>query len=52
MFKRVGDDVLMSHVTMDTYKAMQRIFKYIKTPDFEINYSSYPGTISSTDDFF
>lgn len=42
----------MSHVTMDDYTAMQRIFKYIKTPNLEYQYSSYPVTISSTDDFF
>ena len=26
--------------------------KYIKTPEYEIQYSSYPATLSSTDDFF
>ena len=52
LFKRIDDNVVMSHVTMDSYKAMQRIFKYIKTPDFEIQFSSYPVTLSSTDDFF
>lgn len=37
---------------MDSYDAMQRIYKYIKTPNYSIQYSSYPATISSTDDFF
>lgn len=37
---------------MDNYTAMQRIYKYLKTLDREIAYSSYPCTISSTDDFF
>jgi hypothetical protein len=42
----------MSHVTMDSYDAMLRIYKYFKTPEFEYQYSSYPATLSSTDDFF
>jgi hypothetical protein len=31
---------------------MQRIYKYLKTPSLNLSFSSYPGTISSTDDFF
>lgn len=42
----------MSHVTMDSYDAMQRMFKYLKSPNYEYEYSSYPATISSTDDYF
>jgi hypothetical protein len=37
---------------MDSYTAMQRIYKYLKTPSLNVSFSSYPGTISSTDDFF
>lgn len=51
------NDIMMSHSTMDSYYAMERVFKYlqIKRADKtikKITYSSYPGCLSSTDDFF
>lgn len=54
LFKRVGkSDIVMSHSTWDTYWAMQRVFKYLAIEGKKsITYSSYPGCISSTDDFF
>lgn len=54
LFKRVGkNDIVLSHSTWDSYWAMQRIFKYLQIGDKKkITYSSYPGCISSTDDFF
>ena len=43
----------MSHSTWDSYWAMQRVFKYLSIGEQKkITYSSYPGCISSTDDFF
>jgi len=52
LLKKVGKKALLSHTTMDSYTAMQRIYKYLKTPSLNLSFSSYPGTISSTDDFF
>lgn len=56
---KINDDnkILMSHSTMDSYISLQRIFKYLQigpsnSPSTRISYSSYPGCISSTDDFF
>lgn len=50
-------DIVMSHSTMDSYYAMQRVFKYLEVKEKDglvkkITYSSYPGCLSSTDDFF
>lgn len=54
LFKLVGtSDIVMSHSTWDSYWAMQRVFKYLEVGEHKkITYSSYPGCISSTDDFF
>ncbi len=52
LFKKVDNNMLMSHSTWDNYNAMQRIFKYLHVGARKITYSSYPGCISSTDDFF
>ena len=68
LFKLIGEkDLVMSHSTWDSYWAMQRVFKYLEIGDKNnnnnnnknnnnnnkrITYSSYPGCISSTDDFF
>ena len=53
LFKRIGEkDIVLSHSTWDTYWAMQRVFKYLQVGKKRITYSSYPGCISSTDDFF
>lgn len=48
-----SNQILMSHSTMDSYIALQRVFKYIQFGSrTKITYSSYPGCVSSTDDFF
>jgi hypothetical protein len=55
-----GDfDVLVGHTTWDDYSKMTRIFKYYtfnlkaaETMATKIAFSSYPGVISSTDDFY
>ena len=58
LFKINEDNkILMSHSTMDNYSSLQRIFKYLQigsdsAASTKITYSSYPGCISSTDDFF
>lgn len=52
-------DLLMGHTTWDDYSRMTRIFKYYHfnflgadTVAKYIGFSSYPGAVSSTDDFF
>mmetsp|Transcript_73389 Transcript_73389/g.192423 ORF Transcript_73389/g.192423 Transcript_73389/m.192423 type:complete len:670 (-) Transcript_73389:24-2033(-) len=54
-----NDDLLLGHTTWDDYSKMTRIFKYYKfnlkaseTMATNIAFSSYPGVISSTDDFY
>lgn len=61
-FVRVSEgnqDLLMGHSTWDDYSKMTRIFKYYNFPlrgaetmASHIAFSSYPGTISSTDDYY
>jgi len=61
-FVRVSDgrqDLFVGHTTWDDYSKMTRIFKYYKfnlanaeTVAADIAFSSYPGVISSTDDFY
>jgi hypothetical protein len=54
-------DVLIGHTTWDSYSEMHRIFKMYKfsftmydgvKKDSTISFSSYPGTLTSTDDFY
>jgi hypothetical protein len=54
-------DVLVGHTTWDSYSEMHRIFKMYKfsftmydgvKKDSTISFSSYPGTLTSTDDFY
>jgi len=52
-------DVYVGHTTWDDYSKMTRIFKYYNFPfdgaatmASKIAFSSYPGVISSTDDFY
>jgi hypothetical protein len=52
-------DLLMGHTTWDDYSKMTRIFKYYNfhldgaaTMATRIGFSSYPGLVSSTDNFF
>lgn len=59
---RVADgnmDLLVGHTTWDDYSKMTRIFKYYNfglggadTASTRIGMSSYPGVVSSTDDFY
>uniref|UniRef100_A0A7S0G106 Phospholipase B-like n=1 Tax=Pyrodinium bahamense TaxID=73915 RepID=A0A7S0G106_9DINO len=61
-FVRVADgnqDLFVGHTTWDDYSKMTRIFKYYKfnlekanTVATHIAFSSYPGVVSSTDDFY
>jgi len=52
-------DLLVGHTTWDDYSKMTRIFKYYNfvlsgadTASTKIAMSSYPGVVSSTDDFY
>jgi len=52
-------DLMIGHTTWDDYSRMTRIFKYYNIPlehagtmAQNIAFSSYPGVISSTDDFY
>jgi len=52
-------DIFMGHTTWDDYSKMTRIFKYYnfhldgaETMATRIGFSSYPGLISSTDNFY
>jgi len=52
-------DMFVGHTTWDDYSKMTRIFKYYNFPfdgaetmATKIAFSSYPGVISSTDDFY
>jgi len=55
-----GDtDLYMGHATWDDYSKMMRIFKFYnfslpeaETAATKISFSSYPGVITSTDDFY
>lgn len=61
-YVRVADgntDLLVGHTTWADYSSMTRIFKYYKyqlagaeTEASYIAFSSYPGAVSSTDDFY
>jgi hypothetical protein len=55
------EDVLVGHTTWDSYSEMHRIFKYYKfsytlfgnlKKTSNISFSSYPGTLTSTDDYY
>ena len=54
------EDVFVSHTTWDSYSEMHRIFKvydfkydlFGKEKHSKIIFSSYPGTLTSTDDFY
>eukprot|EP00927_Polykrikos_kofoidii_P086931 TRINITY_DN9883_c0_g1_i1.p1 TRINITY_DN9883_c0_g1~~TRINITY_DN9883_c0_g1_i1.p1 ORF type:complete len:706 (+),score=132.98 TRINITY_DN9883_c0_g1_i1:139-2118(+) len=52
-------DLLVGHTTWDDYSKMIRIFKYYTFPldgadtmASQIGFSSYPGAVSSTDDYY
>jgi len=54
-------DILVAHTTWDSFAEMHRIFKEykfsytmygIKKKESTITFSSYPGTLTSTDDFY
>lgn len=57
MFKAVKKDgklkdLLLSHQTWDDYSQMLRIFKHYEIGGHQMTFSSYPGCISSTDDWY
>lgn len=54
-----NQDLFVGHTTWDDYSKMTRVFKYYKfnldqadTMATHIAFSSYPGVVSSTDDFY
>eukprot|EP00928_Gymnodinium_smaydae_P041567 TRINITY_DN28115_c0_g1_i2.p1 TRINITY_DN28115_c0_g1~~TRINITY_DN28115_c0_g1_i2.p1 ORF type:complete len:455 (-),score=58.69 TRINITY_DN28115_c0_g1_i2:43-1407(-) len=54
-----AQDILVGHTTWDDYSKMTRIFKYYRFPlpgastaATHVGFSSYPGAVSSTDDFY
>ncbi|CAK9118078.1 unnamed protein product [Durusdinium trenchii] len=59
---RLGDgdtDLFMGHTTWDDYSKMTRIFKFYnfslpaaETSATRMSFSSYPGAVTSTDDFY
>lgn len=61
-FIRVGSgntDLFVGHTTWDDYSKMLRVFKYYKFPlegadtmASHIGFPSYPGAVSSTDDYY
>eukprot|EP00047_Mylnosiga_fluctuans_P004463 m.234677 g.234677 ORF g.234677 m.234677 type:complete len:523 (+) comp12695_c0_seq1:41-1609(+) len=50
-FTAAMDDLLAAHNTWTTYSLMLRTFKYYTYSDATIAMSSYPGCLTSTDDF-
>lgn len=51
LVKIVGDEVYFAHTTMEDYREMNRVLKSYSAPSGTVAMSSYPGAISSTDDF-
>mmetsp|Transcript_37007 Transcript_37007/g.80874 ORF Transcript_37007/g.80874 Transcript_37007/m.80874 type:complete len:615 (+) Transcript_37007:42-1886(+) len=52
-----GDELFVGHTTWEDYQEMLRVFKYYDFPlkgtgSRLIAFSSYPGAVSSTDDFY
>lgn len=49
-------DIMMGHTTFSDYSELLRVFKYYDFPIGEatkkMGFSSYPGVVSSTDDFY
>lgn len=52
-------DILVGHTTWDDYSKMTRVFKYYNFPldgaatmATKIGFSSYPGAVTSTDDYY
>lgn len=52
-------DLMVGHTTFSDFMEMTRVFKYYRMPPlagatepFRIGFSSYPGVVSSTDDFY
>ena len=51
LVKVVGDEVYFAHTTMEDYREMNRMLKSYTEQNNTVVMSSYPGVISSTDDF-
>ena len=51
LVKVVGDEVYFGHTTMEDYREMNRVLKRYQVNTTTITMSSYPGALSSTDDF-
>ena len=51
LVKIVEDEVYFAHTTMEDYREMNRVLKSYSAPSGSVVMSSYPGAISSTDDF-
>ena len=51
LVKLTPTDLLMGHTTMEDYGEMNRVLKTYETGGVTVRMSSYPGAVSSTDDF-
>jgi len=51
LIKTVGAEIYFGHATMEDYREMNRVIKSYEWPEGAEIMSSYPGAISSTDDF-
>lgn len=51
LIKCVGSELFFGHATMESYLEMNRVIKSYEGPEGAVIMSSYPGAISSTDDF-
>ena len=51
LIKCVGSELFFGHATMENYLEMNRVIKSYEGPEGAVLMSSYPGAISSTDDF-
>lgn len=51
LIKSVGSELFFGHATMENYLEMNRVIKSYEGPKGAVIMSSYPGAISSTDDF-
>ena len=56
LVRLTDNDILFGHATFEEYKEMIRMFKYYDLPTgaaaSKMMFSSYPGAISSTDDYY
>lgn len=52
IIKLVDNKLLITHTTWFDYFTAIRVFRDIQLPNLNITYSSYPGIISSSDDYY